>query len=50
MTTRYTRSAKKIIDTIIAKQTPKVDVITGATLTSRQYMKAVENSLLKPEN
>ena len=45
--TRFTTMAKAVFNRIIEKQTPKVDVITGATITSKEYMKAVENSLLQ---
>lgn len=44
---RFTTMAKAVFNRIIEKQTPKVDVITGATITSKEYMKAVENSLLQ---
>lgn len=42
---RFTTMAKAVFDRIINKQTPNVDVVTGATRTSKEYMKAVENSL-----
>lgn len=34
---------------IIEKQTLQVDVISGATLTSKGYLQAVENALIKAE-
>jgi uncharacterized protein with FMN-binding domain len=44
---RFTTMAKAVFNRIIEKQTPNVDVVTGATKTSKEYMKAVENSLLQ---
>ncbi len=46
---RFTTIAKDVFERIIDRQTPNVDVVTGASITSKQYMKAIENSLLKPE-
>lgn len=39
-----------IYERIINEQTLQVDVVSGATLTSKAYIKAVENALLKAEN
>jgi len=38
-------SAEQILESILDKQTPDVDVISGATNSSRVIMKAVENAL-----
>jgi uncharacterized protein with FMN-binding domain len=47
--TRFTTMAKAVFNRIIEKQTPNVDVVTGATKTSKEYMKSVENSLLQAD-
>lgn len=47
--TKYAKKAEGVIKTIIEKQTPHVDAITGATVTSKALMKAVENALLSGE-
>lgn len=44
---KFTTMAKAVFNRIIEKQKISVDVVTGATKTSREYMKAVENSLLR---
>jgi uncharacterized protein with FMN-binding domain len=41
----YTLKAEGVLERIIEKQTPNVDVISGATTTSKAFMKAVENAL-----
>lgn len=43
--TKYSIQAQAIIDTIIAHQSLDVDVITGATTTSKAYLKCVEIAL-----
>ncbi len=43
--TKYARRAEGVVSEIIKNQTPNVDVISGATTTSKVLMKAVENSL-----
>lgn len=45
--TPHARNAQAIIDTVIAYQSIDVDVITGATTTSKAYLKCVENALKK---
>jgi len=45
--TRYSRKAQSIVDTVIAYQSLDVDVITGATTTSKAYLKCIENALDK---
>lgn len=42
-----TEYANKLYERIIDAQTLQVDAICGATLTSKAYLKAVENALLK---
>ncbi len=39
-----------LYDRVIAKQTLQVDAISGATLTSKGFLQAVENALLQAEN
>lgn len=43
--TKYAKRAEGVIPRIIKRQTPNVDVVSGATTTSKVLMKAVENSL-----
>lgn len=43
----FTKYASGVFNKIKAKQTPDVDAITGATTTSKAYMKAVEDALTK---
>ncbi len=43
--TPYAVRAKAIIDTVITNQSLNVDVITGATTTSKAYLKSIENAL-----
>jgi uncharacterized protein with FMN-binding domain len=38
---------KKLFDEVIQKQTPKVDVVSGATVTGKAYLKSIENALKK---
>ncbi len=38
-------SAEVITDMVIEKQTPEIDVITGATYSSKVILKAIENAL-----
>jgi uncharacterized protein with FMN-binding domain len=45
--TPHSRKARAIIDTVIAYQSLDVDVITGATTTSKAYLKCIENALDK---
>lgn len=40
-----TGAFQKIFDAVIAKQSPAVDAISGATATSKAYLKAIENAL-----
>ncbi len=42
---RYVEKAKKVTGRIITKQSLDVDTITGATITSKAIVKAVENAL-----
>jgi uncharacterized protein with FMN-binding domain len=39
------KKAQAILDTVIAHQSLDVDVITGATTTSKAYLKCIENAL-----
>lgn len=39
-------TAKVVINTVIEKQTLSVDIISGATITSKSYLKAIENALV----
>jgi uncharacterized protein with FMN-binding domain len=41
----HSAMAEAVIPRVLAKQTPKVDAVTGATVTSKALLKAVENSL-----
>lgn len=38
--------ADKIFDRVIEQQSTSVDVISGATVTSKAYLKSIENALL----
>lgn len=42
----YVTYATNVLDRIVKKQTPNVDAVSGATTTSKAFMKAVENALL----
>lgn len=44
-TTSYFNQARKIIDSVIAKQSTKVDAISGATYSSYGILSAIENAL-----
>lgn len=37
--------AGQLFNRVIQEQTPDVDVVTGATVTSKAYLKAIENAL-----
>jgi uncharacterized protein with FMN-binding domain len=37
--------AKQLFDKVIEKQNTDVDVISGATITSKAYLKSIENAL-----
>jgi uncharacterized protein with FMN-binding domain len=43
--TPYAVNAKAVVDTVVAHQSLNVDVITGATTTSKAYLKCIENAL-----
>jgi len=43
----YAKKGKKVIERILKKQTPKVDAVSGATVTSKALMKCVERALKK---
>jgi uncharacterized protein with FMN-binding domain len=40
-----TGSNGELFKRVISKQTPNVDTITGATITSKAYLKSIENAL-----
>jgi uncharacterized protein with FMN-binding domain len=42
-------STQMLYDRVIASQTLQVDTISGATLTSKAYLQAVENALLQAQ-
>ena len=44
-TTKQSKEAAAIVDTVIARQSLAVDVISGATTSSKAYLKAMENAL-----
>lgn len=37
----------ELVDRVLEKQTTKVDVVSGATVTCKAYLKAMENALVK---
>ena len=37
----------ELVDRVLEKQTTEVDAVTGATVTSKAYLKAIENALSK---
>lgn len=37
----------ELVDRVLEKQTTKVDVVSGATVTCKAYLKAMENALAK---
>jgi uncharacterized protein with FMN-binding domain len=41
----WARRAEGVLPRIVLKQTPNVDAVSGATITSKALMKAVENAL-----
>ena len=41
------KSLKDIFDHVVMQETLQVDAISGATLTTKSYLKAVENALIK---
>ena len=48
--TKHAKMAEGVIPEIVEHQTPNVDVVSGATTTSKALMKAVENSLTHTPN
>lgn len=47
---KYVENAEKVTRNILEKQSLDVDTITGATVTSRAIIKAVENALKSTQN
>ncbi len=45
--TKYAKMAEGVLARIVERQSLKVDAVTGATTTSKAFMKAVENALNK---
>ncbi|MDZ7332561.1 MAG: FMN-binding protein [candidate division KSB1 bacterium] len=45
--TRHARRAEGVVPKVISAQTVNVDVVTGATTTSKALLKAIENALKK---
>jgi uncharacterized protein with FMN-binding domain len=43
----HSRKGQAILDTVIAYQSLEVDVITGATVTSKAYLAAIHDALIK---
>jgi uncharacterized protein with FMN-binding domain len=43
----YSRKGQAILDTVVAYQSLKVDVISGATITSKAYLAAIRDALMK---
>ncbi|MGB3111376.1 MAG: FMN-binding protein, partial [Candidatus Omnitrophota bacterium] len=43
----YVEQAKGVTKNVIKEQSLKVDTVTGATITSRAILKAIENALAK---
>jgi len=43
--TKYAKKAEGVAPAILERQTPKVDAVTGATVSSKMLMKAAENAL-----
>ncbi|MBI9050762.1 MAG: FMN-binding protein [Anaerolineaceae bacterium] len=43
-------TAKTLYERVVAEQSLQVDAISGATLTSKAYLQAVENALLQTQN
>ena len=44
--TRYARKAERVVQNVIAHQSPDVDAVSGATTTSKALLKAVENAMI----
>ena len=44
---KYAKKALEVVPLMMKKQSPKVDVVTGATVTSKALMKCVEKALNK---
>jgi len=44
---KYAKKAEEVLDNVIEKQTLQVDVVAGATTTSKALLKATENALKK---
>jgi len=42
---KYAKMAEAVLPRVLARQTPNVDAVTGATKSSKVLLKAVENSL-----
>lgn len=38
-------TTRQLFEKVVAQQTPQVDTITGATVTGKAYLKAIENAL-----
>jgi len=43
--TEYAKKAEEVLERVKGQQTLKVDVVSGATTTSKALLKAVENAL-----
>lgn len=43
----HSRKGQAILDTVVANQSLEVDVITGATVTSKAYLAAIRDALTK---
>lgn len=43
---RYAKNAEGVIAHVLAAQSLQVDVVSGATTTSKAFLKAIENALL----
>jgi len=43
----YKEINEKIVDRVLNKQSLKVDIVTGATVNSKAFLKAIENALKK---
>jgi len=41
---------QKAVEAIIRKQSPKIDAVSGATISTKAFSKAVENALTQPSN
>jgi uncharacterized protein with FMN-binding domain len=46
-TTKYARMAEAVVKNILDQQKNDVDVVSGATTTSKALLKTVENALAK---